>query len=129
MSVVIDGTSGITFPDSSSQSAAAASDYPVKAWVNFNGTGAVATRDSLNVSSITDYGTGFYGINFATALANDDYAVTGSGDRPGLTRALAFTPDGSLTNPFSTTSVRVFFENMTGGKTDPEFASIIVAGD
>jgi|DEB0MinimDraft_10_1074344.scaffolds.fasta_scaffold154748_2 hypothetical protein len=31
-----------------------------KAWVNFNGTGTIATRDSLNTSSITDAGTGIY---------------------------------------------------------------------
>ena len=31
-----------------------------KAWVNFNGTGTVAIRDSFNVSSITDVGTGQY---------------------------------------------------------------------
>jgi hypothetical protein len=124
MSVVIDGTSGITLPDGNEIDGG----FTTKAWINFNGTGTVAIRDSGNVSSITDNGTGFYGINFATALANDDYAVTGSGDRPGYTRALAFTPDGSLTNPFSTTSVEVFFENASGGKTDPEFASIIVAG-
>ena len=28
-----------------------------KAWVNFNGTGTIATRDSNNVSSLTDNGT------------------------------------------------------------------------
>ena len=47
----------------------------VKAWVNFNGTGTVAIRDSFNVSSITDVATGQYYINFATALPNDDYAA------------------------------------------------------
>jgi hypothetical protein len=31
-----------------------------RAWVNFNGTGTVAIRASLNVSSITDNGTGDY---------------------------------------------------------------------
>lgn len=45
------------------------------AWVNFNGTGTVAIRDSENVSSITDNGTGNYIINFATAMANADYSV------------------------------------------------------
>jgi hypothetical protein len=47
-----------------------------KAWVNFNGTGTVAIRDSFNVSSITDNGTGDYTINFATAMPNANYAVT-----------------------------------------------------
>lgn len=45
----------------------------VKAWVNFNGSGTVAIRDSFNVSSITDNGTGDYTINFATAMPNTNY--------------------------------------------------------
>ena len=48
-----------------------------KAWVNFNGTGAVAIRASFNVSSITDNGTGDYTVNFTAALADADYAPAG----------------------------------------------------
>lgn len=48
-----------------------------KAWVNFNGTGTVAIRKSFNVSSITDHGTGKYTINFASALADNEYSVAG----------------------------------------------------
>ena len=44
------------------------------AWVNFNGEGTVAIRDSENVSSITDTATGQYSINFTTALSNSDYS-------------------------------------------------------
>ena len=44
------------------------------AWVNFNGTGTVAIRDSYNVSSITDNGAGDYTINFATAMADANYS-------------------------------------------------------
>tara|TARA_R110000868_G_scaffold411452_2_gene704209 strand:+ start:185 stop:1270 length:1086 start_codon:yes stop_codon:yes gene_type:complete len=51
----------------------------VKAWVNFNGTGTVAIRASMNVSSITDNSTGNYTINFTTALADANYAMVGSG--------------------------------------------------
>jgi hypothetical protein len=46
-----------------------------KAWVNFNGTGTVAIRASLNVSSITDNGTGDYTVNFTTAMVDANYAV------------------------------------------------------
>ena len=45
------------------------------AWVNFNGTGTVAIRDSENVSSISDNGTGDYTVNFGTAMANNSYNV------------------------------------------------------
>lgn len=48
------------------------------AWCNWNGTGTVAIRDSYNVSSITDNGTGDYTVNFTTALANANYVACGS---------------------------------------------------
>ena len=46
-----------------------------KAWINYNGTGTVAIRDSFNVSSLTDNGTGLYTITFTNAMSNDDYCV------------------------------------------------------
>lgn len=52
--------------------------YGARAWVNFNGTGTVAIRGSANVSSITDNGTGNYGINFTTAMPTADYTVVGN---------------------------------------------------
>jgi hypothetical protein len=48
-----------------------------KAWVNFNGTGVVAIRDSYNVASITDNGTGDYSVNFSSAFAAATYAAAG----------------------------------------------------
>ena len=46
-----------------------------KAWVNFDGRGTVAIRDSFNVSSITDNGTGAYSVNFATAMPDANYSA------------------------------------------------------
>ena len=51
--------------------------YAAKAWVNFNGTGTVAIRESGNVSSITDNGTGDYTVNFTTALTDANYSLAG----------------------------------------------------
>ena len=45
-----------------------------KAWVNFDGTGTIASRDSLNVGSLTDNGTGDYTITLSSAMNNSDYA-------------------------------------------------------
>ena len=53
--------------------------FPCTAWVNFNGTGTVAIRDSGNVSSITDNGTGDYTVNFVTPMMNADYSLVGGG--------------------------------------------------
>lgn len=47
----------------------------VKAWINFDGTGTPSIRASLNVSSITDNGTGDYTVNITTALTDTNYAV------------------------------------------------------
>ena len=48
-----------------------------KAWVNFNGTGTVAIRDSFNVSSITDLDTSIYAVNMTSAFAATNYANLG----------------------------------------------------
>lgn len=47
-------------------------DGVAKSWCNLNGTGTIAVRDSLNVSSITDNGTADTTINFSSAFANAD---------------------------------------------------------
>jgi len=49
-----------------------------KAWVNFNGTGTIAVRESFNTSGITDEGTGHYSTSFTNALTNADYVVAGT---------------------------------------------------
>ena len=54
--------------------------YGCRAWVNFNGTGTVAIRDSGNVSSITDNGSnGNYTVNFATNMPDINYCVASHG--------------------------------------------------
>ena len=49
-----------------------------KAWVNLNGKGTISIRNSFNVSSIADEGTGQYTVNFATAFDNSDYCAGGA---------------------------------------------------
>ena len=47
-----------------------------KVWVNFDGTASgAASRDSFNVSGMTDVATGIYTVNFSNSMANDDYAT------------------------------------------------------
>ena len=50
-----------------------------KAWLNMNGTGTVAIRDSSNIASITDNGGGDYTGTFTNAMNNDDYVCAGEG--------------------------------------------------
>ena len=48
----------------------------VGAWLNYNGDNNTI-RDSYNISSVTDNGTGDYTANFTNSCANDDYSVAG----------------------------------------------------
>jgi len=57
--------------------------YACRAWVNFDGTGTVSIRESGNVSSITDNGTGQYTVNFTTAMPDNNYAVFGKSNITG----------------------------------------------
>ena len=50
-----------------------------KAWVNFNGTGTIAARDSLNLSSLADGGTGDFTVNFSSAFNNSNYSAVANG--------------------------------------------------
>ena len=82
-----------------------ATAYGCRAWVNFNGTGAVAIRASGNVSSITDNGTGDYTVNFTTAMSDANYAVN-------ATSKWASGNEGEVTvyndtTTISTTAVRI----------------------
>ena len=47
-----------------------------KAWVNFNGTGTIALRDSVNIASVTDNAVGTYTLNFSNNMANTSYSTT-----------------------------------------------------
>ena len=67
--------------------------YGCRAWVNFDGTGTIATRGSGNVSSLGDNGTGDYTVNFATAMPDSNYALSGGASRG--------SGDTSTNGPFS----------------------------
>ena len=73
MGMKVNGTSGLTFPDTTTL--ASAGQASVQAWVNFNGTGTVAIRAAYNVTSITDGGSGIYTVNFTTAMPDANYAL------------------------------------------------------
>jgi hypothetical protein len=52
-----------------------------KAWANLNGTGTIALRNSLNVSSVVDNGAGDYSFNFSNAMTTGSYSLSGSATR------------------------------------------------
>ena len=72
--------SGIIGTSKSKSGVIGKSQDTAKAWVNFNGTGTVAIRDSFNVSSITDNSVGQYDINFASAMTDTNFSSASSAD-------------------------------------------------
>ena len=54
-----------------------------KVWVNFNGEGTIASRDTFNVSSLNDDNTGEYRINFTNNMGNANYAPSGMAEGDG----------------------------------------------
>lgn len=103
-----------------------ATAYGTRAWVNFNGTGAVAIRASGNVTSITDNGTGDYTINFTNALPDVNYSPVG------LTRRGSVNTDLMVALPvsgtFSTSALQVVTVAASDGvtKLDADIVSIHV---
>ena len=50
--------------------------YACRAWVNFDGRPPTVTiRNSGNVSSVTDNGTGNYTVNFTNAMPHTNYCI------------------------------------------------------
>lgn len=94
--------------------------YACRAWVNFNGTGTVAIRDSGNVSSITDNGTGDYTVNFTTAMPNANYAAFASAWNSGYSSQMNAQP-----KTYATGSVSVLAGNTIDGS-NQDFSNMSV---
>ena len=111
-----DGTSPVTL---TKQSAA-------KVWVNFDGTGTIAARDSLNVTSLSDLGTGVYQPNYLNALNNGNYSVHLSTGDPAGGATLA----DQYLYALNTTYVRALVTNWSSGSAqDMPLETISIHGD
>ena len=103
--------------------------YTVKAWVNFNGIGTVAIRDDGNVSSITDYNTGNYGISFSSSFSSANYSAAGSAN--GRTYHPSRALGTNFSNAPTTTEYRIY-TGLPGGNgivglwEDPEYTHVSV---
>lgn len=106
-----------------------------KAWVNFDGEFATSPfteanggiRDSFNVTSITDRGTGRYTVNLTSAMASADYAVSalcGNGDGSNIGTTTSVANETVLTS--SAFGIRVSQGNAA---IDKVFVSLIFFGE
>ena len=100
-----------------------------KAWVNFNGTGTIAIRDSLSVSGLVDDATSDYTVNLSNAMANSNFAIVdsscydsdvGGASATGVTESL----------PASTTSYALHSGRSTSGSEfDNQYVYGTIFGD
>jgi hypothetical protein len=98
-----------------------------KAWVNFDGTGTIAARDSLNVTSLTDNGTGDYTVNFSSAFGAADFGIASTANENASTFTGGLRCASCCAATASSVLVGVTFQN--GGPTDPAVACAIAHGD
>jgi len=87
-----------------------------KSWINFNGTGTIATRDSFNLSSLSDIGTGEYSVTIASAMSNTNYAVIGAVGRNANDGSMFSNPVGTTANTTTTQRVKGLYAD--GGPID-----------
>ena len=99
-----------------------------KAWINFNGTGTPAARDSYNVASITDNSTGDYTIVFSNAMSSTNYVPVVAAPEFGgssVSRAVYL-------ETIATDSCRVETWDSyasTGYELDPAIIGLVIFGD
>jgi hypothetical protein len=79
--------------------------YGCRAWVNFNGTGTVAIRESGNVSSITDNDTGNYTVNFTNTMVDANYSAHCSVNYPSTGSAEAMIRQGTTYGTPTTSAI------------------------
>ena len=101
-----------------------------KVWCNYNGTGTASIRDSINVASLTDNGTGTHSITFSNTMDNANYstqatgAETGSGG--GANQLGTLTRDGTYTS--SIVSISGTHTN-SGNSVDNQRMLVTIHGD
>lgn len=93
-----------------------------KAWINYNGTGTIATRDSFSVSSISDVGTGDTRITFSNAFNNADYVAN-------YTNGYGASVNFNTETPTTTTARMLGFATTTGANQDRNWNLVSVHGD
>jgi len=101
------------------------SQFTAKAWVNFNGTGTVSIRDSHNVSSITDNGTGEWAANYSNSMSNANYSATTANSYVGGSYDITY----AMISGYSTSNISFYTQQEDSGVVDVSTMNIQVFGD
>ena len=93
-----------------------------KAWVNFNGTGTVAIRESLNISSLSDVDVGRYSVDYSSAFSDADYVMQNTSRDWYMIASM-----GTAVQTASTGTIRYRQDN--GTHNDSEYSMALFVGD
>jgi hypothetical protein len=93
-----------------------------RAWVNFNGQGTLAIRSSFNVNSLSDLGTGKYGMTMTNAVSSSAFALFHSASDDNVAACCSYEA-GTFANR-STTYAQMYAYALGSGPRDIESASM-----
>jgi hypothetical protein len=97
-------------------------DNICEGWINFNGTGTIAIRDSFNVSGIVDDNTGLYTIALDRDFADENFAATfGTGNPVAETNVR---PIGEVSGSRAVGSIQVRTQVNLGTNDDVEMVMV-----
>ena len=101
------------------------------AWLNLNGTGTIAIKDSTNFSSVTDIGTGNYKPIFTNSMSSANYSTTCTGNNTSSfwMPSSGVRGDGSLYKSSSDFTQATARSDGTNANVDIEDVSNAVHGD
>jgi hypothetical protein len=109
--------------------------YGCRAWVNFNGTGAIGTNQTIrasgNVASVYKNGTGDYTITFETPMPDANYCVNttihrgdGATSNPGYSGV--WPTSGNAYTSIAASSVRIQTNNSATGPLDMPYVGVSI---
>ena len=90
--------------------------HAAKAWITFQGTGTIAIKDSFNVSSISDQGTGIYDVQWKIPFADQNYAIQYHNNAYG----------GGWSNATNTSSMRMYSRHENNTYVDAGYVWVVV---
>lgn len=127
---VVSGQVNLFYMDDAGTEYQISPTLPIRASVNFNGTGAVGAqtlRSQYNVASVMKTGTGLYTINFTTPMPNNNYIVHLVGMRNTESQSHGYIlGDATYGNSVSTTFVKVKFIGGTSSTDDVLMGNVTI---
>ncbi len=94
-----------------------------KLWVRWTSIGTLTIKDSYNVTSVTDNGTGDFTVNYAITMANANYFTAS------MERMNSRTQGAADNDDITTTTFRWRSYDGGGTQTDRHVGGLIVFGD